>query len=554
MVTLGGMTQANTSRQISKNAPQPCRGQGDEVSQCKRDRCCRILETLLIGLALAGAAALFVYMSRNRLIARDEGFYVMAAKLVLEGRTPYHDFFYPQMPLLPYVYAGWIAVAGASWPAVRLLSALMTTVLTLLLASEARRLFGAWAAILAVGLFAACSFVFPWYTTVQTYGFSTLLLFASYVSLNRALQVSRSGMGIGRPLVCGLLFGLAVDARLMFAGLLPIFAAAFVFGAVPRRIGVRAALVFCAGFCAAVLPNLYLALKDFDVYLYNNLGYHMTRSAHSVQAELEHKWVILKVLFGLSGTEKFDAYQMPILLLANAAAAVLALCRRCRFDPALALAGGLFLLNLTPSPTYMQYFSTLIPFLTIGALYAVQAALWNQRAKLRPVALLAAAALAAVYWPGVTTDVIRHTKTGDGVIGIMNRENARLWNVPRVRQIAEMVNRHLKGGDTVAAYWPGFFLETNAEILPGLENHFGLDAAARLDSRRAARYRLLSERSMNEAVRAGTPSGVLYFTIPKKSRVPYEALKEHYVRVETIPPAALYIKKPENSGNSGELQ
>ena len=41
----------------------------------------------------------------ERLIARDEGFYTYAAQLILEGKHPYIDFFYPQMPLLPYLYA-----------------------------------------------------------------------------------------------------------------------------------------------------------------------------------------------------------------------------------------------------------------------------------------------------------------------------------------------------------------------------------------------------------------------------------------------------------------
>ncbi len=42
----------------------------------------------------------FLQISSSRLVAGDEGFYTLATKLVSQGRVPYKDFFYPQMPLL----------------------------------------------------------------------------------------------------------------------------------------------------------------------------------------------------------------------------------------------------------------------------------------------------------------------------------------------------------------------------------------------------------------------------------------------------------------------
>jgi hypothetical protein len=48
-------------------------------------------------------AGFFLFVARHRLIDGDEGFYLLAARLVLQHKTPYLDFFYPQAPLLPYV-------------------------------------------------------------------------------------------------------------------------------------------------------------------------------------------------------------------------------------------------------------------------------------------------------------------------------------------------------------------------------------------------------------------------------------------------------------------
>ena len=41
---------------------------------------------------------------------QDEGWYLYAARLVSEGKTPYRDFFYTQAPVMPIVYAAFASV------------------------------------------------------------------------------------------------------------------------------------------------------------------------------------------------------------------------------------------------------------------------------------------------------------------------------------------------------------------------------------------------------------------------------------------------------------
>ena len=45
-------------------------------------------------------AGFFWFVSQHRLIDADEGYYLLAARLVLQHKTPYLDFFFPQAPLL----------------------------------------------------------------------------------------------------------------------------------------------------------------------------------------------------------------------------------------------------------------------------------------------------------------------------------------------------------------------------------------------------------------------------------------------------------------------
>ena len=59
-------------------------------------------------------AAIFVPLALLGLVDPDEGMYPLNARLVLEGKVPYRDFHYPQMPLLPYLYGAWMRLTGVS--------------------------------------------------------------------------------------------------------------------------------------------------------------------------------------------------------------------------------------------------------------------------------------------------------------------------------------------------------------------------------------------------------------------------------------------------------
>jgi hypothetical protein len=87
--------------------------------------------------AAAGAIvlAIFAGVSTHRLIDGDEGFYLVAARLVGEGKRLYRDFFYLQLPALPHVFAAWFAVAGAGWVQARLLAAILAAGIGILYAT-----------------------------------------------------------------------------------------------------------------------------------------------------------------------------------------------------------------------------------------------------------------------------------------------------------------------------------------------------------------------------------------------------------------------------------
>src|SRR5439155_1982761 len=137
------------------------------------------------GLLAILMAAVFVPMSFFRLIDDDEGAYLLVSRLVVEGRLPYHDFFYPQMFLLPYVYGAWMKLVGYSWYGARLLSAVFSVMLGLLVYRQTALVAGARAwGVLAVVLFTFSSLAFGWYPLIKTLVLPTLLLFAAYAILS----------------------------------------------------------------------------------------------------------------------------------------------------------------------------------------------------------------------------------------------------------------------------------------------------------------------------------------------------------------------------------
>lgn len=98
----------------------------------------------------------FSFVARHRFIDGDEGFYLLASRLVLEHKAPYMDFFYTQAPLLPYAYALWIKLFGISWFSARSFSAALTTILGLLICEHVCQETRRWVAgLAAVVLFAS---------------------------------------------------------------------------------------------------------------------------------------------------------------------------------------------------------------------------------------------------------------------------------------------------------------------------------------------------------------------------------------------------------------
>jgi hypothetical protein len=163
--------------------------------------------------------------------------------------------------------------------------------------------------------------------------------------------------------------------------------------------------------------------------------------------------------------------------------------RRKGLPLSVAIAAMLAITNLLPTPSYNQYFVTLIPFLAIATVELVQ--LLGISAHILERRFLAVAALIVIV-PAAWS--LHH----------ITSSNTTRSRISDVRAISRAVDRHTHKGEVVMAFWPGYIYESDVRQIPGLENDFAPSAVfnTHLSAARAAEYHMLSTPEMFEAIRS----------------------------------------------------
>jgi len=411
----------------------------------------------------AAQALVFGPLVAFRFLDGDEGVYAYASRLALHGHVPYRDFFYEQMPLLPYVYGAWIGVFGESWYSARSLSALAAAGVGALLYLHVERRLGRWPALAATCLYALSGLVFGYFTIVKTFALASLFLFGAYVFVETRRP---------RWLAAGLLVGLAVDTRLVFAAAIPAFAVL-----AARRRGLPS---FGGGLAAGLVPSLvFLALSPHN-FVFDNLRYHGEKTSHGLIGEPVQKLRTAGNLIGFGNAD--HALGVQFLLLLVAAAWALWLLRR-RLPFAATVAVSLGIASFLPTPTYVQYFCVVVPYLV---LLAVELAARWPRAVLAGLATYAAAGAVALAHDVQTSPLLKPS-------------------IRSVERVAATAESRTQPGETVLSGWPGYLFGTHANAVSGYTNQFAPVAAAKVSSREAERVHVLSEPALEALIRRRVP-------------------------------------------------
>jgi MYXO-CTERM domain-containing protein len=310
-------------------------------------------------------AGLLVY-SVTGAVAWDEGFHLLAAQLIKDGKRPYLDFLFPQTALNAYWVALWMRIFGDSWRMVHVLAATMTAGAVVLTGDYVLRRFpvpnwrvpAALAAAFATGLDAP---VFQFGSIGQAYGLSLFLVVAAFrISI---LAVERNAMWWSA--LAGLAAGAAAGSTLLTAPVGPVLLLWIV---IQSRTGKRWAKgsLFLLGGLIAFLPLLRLYLESPRVVRFNIFDYHLFFRQVEWEGAIQHDVGVL-----ISWIDSTPAALLGLL----AVAGLLFIQRRSDWDRQLRsefyLCGWLTLalsIHLsTAHPTFERYFLFTAPFLAILA-------------------------------------------------------------------------------------------------------------------------------------------------------------------------------------------
>src|SRR5207249_2950075 len=173
-------------------------------------------------------------------------------------------------------------------------------------------------------------------------------------------------------------------------------------------------------------------------------------------------------LLGLGSADHALGAQF-VLLLAASAAALWLLRRRLPFAAAVAVSLGIA--SFLPTPTYVQYFCVVVPYLV---LLAVELAARSPRAALAGLVAYAAAGAVVLVHDVQTSPLLKPS-------------------IGSVERVSDAVQSRTRPDETVLAGWPGYLFGTHAQAVSGYTNQFAPVAAAKVSPREANRVHVVSE-------------------------------------------------------------
>lgn len=489
-------------------------------------------------------AAVFVPMSCFRLVDGDEGTYILDARLVMEGQLLFHDLFWPQMFLTPYIFGVWMKIFGNSWYAARVLAALAAIALGLLLFRQVRHLTGraAWG-VLAVVLYAFSSLEFGWLPLIKTFPFAALTLFGAYAVLSQ----SRSPY---RWFYSGVLLGLAIDIRLYVVFVVPAFLVELY---LDERHDFRKRAMevarFTVGLVLALLPNQFFYLIDPETFMFNIIGVHAIRSPWGFLGFVQQKIRTALGLVTINNAEGVISFQFAILFFLSTVSWVSRALARRRPPLSSTIFVLLAFVSLLPTPTDTQYFSITVPFLIVDAVvFVAQLAAEGAGRELKRLFAVGVAAYVLV----APFDLYRYTLGGANLPGIFVHAAAETWHLSTIRAVARAIDGEIRPErPVVISFWPGYFLETKARILPKMENHFTLGFSLDMTGRDIEKFRFMSYPELLWNLERHTVDVVVLGNVAFRDSETFQRflrsviLRSGYVLVRRIADNEIY-KLPEN--------
>lgn len=425
-----------------------------------------------------------------RLVDYDEASYLSAAYLVKAGKLPYLDFFYAQMPYVPYAYS---PVSDFGWSSLfwgRLISALAGLILGIALFWFAHKF--SKDVKLSLFLFFLYSFnglLLTWHSVVKTlvisdlFGFLSFIFFASYL-------MSEDGDKNIKILLSGFFVGIALNLRLTFS-LIWLAQGVLIFLLSPTKNTKQkmiAGLFFCCGTTLASSLTIYLFLKDPQAFIFDNLTYHQILGLGVIKLNF------LKKIFTVF---KFVFYPQNLFIILLALIGLIASTKKIRnirefvlnhriVLSAFVLGIVMIVTSFSISPTTFQHYEQALPYFLISLIpgLGILKSEWGNRK-------IILGGISALYVLFVIPFIV--------VFIFCVRERDKPYPIREVRKVVKIVEENSKPKEMIFSTWPAYVVFAKRESVPGLET-WGWEVTHLLSARELKKSKLINRQKMEEII------------------------------------------------------
>lgn len=394
-----------------------------------------------------------------RLIDFDEGLFLYYAELVKEGNLPYIDFFYPQMPYLPFAYA---AVTGFGFDSLfvgRLVSALLGLASAIILFFFVRKLTGdTKPSLIVFFLYSLNGLIVNWHSVMKTLVFSDFFALLSFCCFAFYL-ISAPRTGKHLAFLSGFFVSLAIGFRLVLFPLLLVEAILLLVMSKENVLQekLKNFLLLILGTMVGSCLTVYLLLKDPSSFVFGNLGYHLIWGNQVIQMTL------LRRLFTLA---KFVFYPQNLVILILALLGTVSLLHKIKkglFNTkdrvsvaAIACSAALIVTFFFMSPTQFQYYEQVIPFLLVASIPALPR-LTERGERKRVITVVGSLGYMGLILPFAVIFLF----------GVRDRD--KMFEIKTVKEVVQIIQENSQPHETILTAWPAYVVLSQRKVQPGLE-------------------------------------------------------------------------------------
>ena len=395
-------------------------------------------------ISLVFAALLLGKYVLARAIDGDEGIYQYAAQLVHQGELPFRDFVYPQAPMLLYFFE----LTSDSLIGSRALSVFFA-LLSLTMTFKICNRFDPFSATLAVLLQTTNYLFLSWCSVFKSYGFT--------MGISSALLwlLLKPDLGRVRACIVGILAAFLVGSRLLYI-LFPGIAFLLIHRHSERGWGVS---IWClVGIVVGFLPLALIAIQAPAQFYFGLVGIHQVRSHFGMVGNFNQKW---STIIGVVSDRQF------CVLIFLGIIGLFA--RKSKVQSVmLPFTVALFLTSCLPTPTYVQYFTCLIPQLVVLAVIGARSLGQTNVGK------FFLGILCLYYFGNLMERNLPTASFGPGDVNV----------------IADCIRKHANKNETILAFYPGYAAWSHTRVPPELANNFAYLFSSQLTLAQLRRYKI----------------------------------------------------------------